>query len=300
MNTVGSLRAARAEDAEAILDLAVLSDLAEVGEPHTTIDEINVDLANDQLVAAVVEDGFGDLLGYSWVEMIPGHANVFGDIILRPGSHESVIKVLFDWLRRTSAELGPGLPAHVFANPNNTVKCGMYEEAGGTIVRRFYRMAIVLDQPPVLPELTDGIEIRQVERTESDLRTMHELIDTAFLDHFDPIREPYERWLALSADGSCQDLSLWWFATVNGVPGAGLYGSELPESGYVDVLGTLREYRGRGLAKALLLNAFGEFYRRGRTKVGLSVDADSLTGATRLYQSVGMTVQHEWVRYALP
>ncbi len=300
MNTVGNLRAATVDDAEAILDLAVLSDLAEVGEPQTTIDEINVDLANDQLVAAVVEDGSGDLLGYSWVEMIPGHANVFGDIILRPGSHDSVIEVLFHWLRRTSAEVGPGLPTHVFANSKNTVKRGTYEKAGGTVVRRFYRMAIVLDQPPVVPELPAGVEIRQVERTEADLRTMHELIDVAFLDHFDPIREPYERWLALSADGSCQDLSLWWFATVDGVPGAGLYGNELPESGYVDVLGTLREYRGRGLAKALLLNAFAEFYRRGLPKVGLGVDAESLTGATRLYQSVGMTVQHEGLRYALP
>ena len=61
--------------------------------------------------------------------------------------------------------------------------------------------------------------------------------------------------------------------------------------GYVGIIGVRRGRRGRGLAKALLLRTFGEFWRRGVTRVSLDVDADSPTGATRLYESVGMHVE---------
>ena len=39
---------------------------------------------------------------------------------------------------------------------------------------------------------------------------------------------------------------------------------------------------------ALLRHSFAEFYRRGTTKVSLRVDAENLTGATRLYERAGM------------
>jgi mycothiol synthase len=48
---------------------------------------------------------------------------------------------------------------------------------------------------------------------------------------------------------------------------------------------------------ALLLHAFGEFYRRGVRTVGLGVDAQSLTGATRLYERAGMSVIAQFERY---
>jgi GNAT superfamily N-acetyltransferase len=52
-----------------------------------------------------------------------------------------------------------------------------------------------------------------------------------------------------------------------------------------------RPWRHRGLARAILLASLGEFWRRGRPTVALGVDAQSLTGATRLYESVGMSVR---------
>jgi ribosomal protein S18 acetylase RimI-like enzyme len=52
---------------------------------------------------------------------------------------------------------------------------------------------------------------------------------------------------------------------------------------------------GRGLAKALLLRSFREFHRRGQRRVGLGVDSENATGATKLYESVGMVVDTEQV-----
>jgi ribosomal protein S18 acetylase RimI-like enzyme len=65
----------------------------------------------------------------------------------------------------------------------------------------------------------------------------------------------------------------------------------------VGALGVRRPWRGRGLGRALLLRTFAEFRRRGVTRVTLGVDAENPTGATRLYESVGMDVELEAVVY---
>ena len=44
------------------------------------------------------------------------------------------------------------------------------------------------------------------------------------------------------------------------------------------------------LGRALLLHAFREFTTHAMTHAGLGVDSTSLTGANRLYESVGMHV----------
>lgn len=302
MKLVGSLRDATADDAEAILELNLLSDLAEFGEPNTTIDEVRSDFATDGLLSAVVDDPERGLLGYAWVEHQPGHLKTWGDIVVRPGADAAVAQVMLEWLRARARELGPDMPTHVFANSKNLMKQRMYAAAGGSIIRRFYRMGVSFEDapPPAVPVLGAGIEIRVVTAADADLRAMHAVVDVAFLDHFGHELEAYDRWRQHTVEGTSSDLSLWWLATVDGEPAAGLYGSVLPAGGYVDTLGTLRAYRGKGLGRALLLTSFAEFYRRGERKVTLGVDATNPTGALNLYGSVGMTVRHEGLRYELP
>ncbi len=66
--------------------------------------------------------------------------------------------------------------------------------------------------------------------------------------------------------------------------------------GWVGSLSVRRPWRRKGLAAALLHHTFGEFYRRGQRRVGLSVDSSNLTGATRVYERAGMhTDQHRAV-----
>ncbi len=64
---------------------------------------------------------------------------------------------------------------------------------------------------------------------------------------------------------------------------------EDPSRGYVAALGTRRPYRGKGIASALLRHVFRTLLERGKRGCDLHVDSDSLTGATRLYERVGMT-----------
>jgi ribosomal protein S18 acetylase RimI-like enzyme len=62
-------------------------------------------------------------------------------------------------------------------------------------------------------------------------------------------------------------------------------------------LGVRRPWRKRGLGLALLHHSFNEFYRRGKRKVGLGVDAQNLTGALRLYEKAGMHVDQAYDTY---
>ena len=58
--------------------------------------------------------------------------------------------------------------------------------------------------------------------------------------------------------------------------------------GYAASLGVIAPHRGRGPGRALLLTSLREFHGRDKSGPSLGVDAHSLTGATRLYESVGM------------
>ena len=65
----------------------------------------------------------------------------------------------------------------------------------------------------------------------------------------------------------------------------------------MSALGVRRPWRKRGLGLALLRHAFNEFYRRGKRKVGLGVEAQNLTGALRLYESASMHVDQAYDYY---
>jgi mycothiol synthase len=60
-------------------------------------------------------------------------------------------------------------------------------------------------------------------------------------------------------------------------------------------VGVRRPWRKRGLGLALLRHAFTEYHRRGVPRVGLSVDAESITGAPRLYGRAGMRVRESYI-----
>ncbi len=67
------------------------------------------------------------------------------------------------------------------------------------------------------------------------------------------------------------------------------------EWGWVETLGVRPAWRRRGIGQALLRSAFLAFFERGERTVALQVDAESPTGATRLYERAGMRVLYEVV-----
>ena len=106
--------------------------------------------------------------------------------------------------------------------------------------------------------------------------------------------EGFQRFIHIMTEYEGFDPSLWWLA-FEGDQLAGIclcrpQSYDDPNMGYVSILGVRRPWRTHGLGLAFLHHSFGEFYRRGKRKVSLGVDAENLTGALRLYEKAGMHV----------
>ncbi len=162
-------------------------------------------------------------------------------------------------------------------------------------IRSFYTMAIELDHMTPLPVIPPGITIRTLSGKD-DLRDIVFAVRDAFKDHWGYVHQPFEqeykRWRHFIEHDEDYDPSLWFLA-VDGeeIAGISLCNPESsldPDMGWVSTLGVRRPWRRKGLGLALLHHSFKEFYQRGKARVGLGVDASSLTGATRLYERAGM------------
>ena len=131
--------------------------------------------------------------------------------------------------------------------------------------------------------------------TPRDAQVAHETHQETFQDmwgHAPSSFEDWQHWLL----GDDHDWSLFFVAEADGEPvGVALCrpSPTEPEIGAIRVVGVRRPWRRKGVARALMLHAFAEFRRRGMRGASLGVDAESLTGAQRLYASVGMHVDRE-------
>lgn len=67
--------------------------------------------------------------------------------------------------------------------------------------------------------------------------------------------------------------------------------------GWTDRLGVRPEYRGRGIAKALLAASMRTFRAAGLDGAGLGVDSDNPTGAVGLYRALGYVSADTVIRY---
>jgi mycothiol synthase len=175
----------------------------------------------------------------------------------------------------------------------------LMELRGYAEVRRFYDMAIELREAPPRPAVPAGLTLEPFD--ENEARAFHDALDEAFQDHWEHHTVPFEKWWELRSNAPSYDGSLW-FVVRDGDELAAVVRNE-PErrgGGYVGAIGVRRPWRGQGLGRALLLHTFGVFYARGQTRVTLGVDATSPTGATQLYESVGMAVEMEAVVWEKP
>ena len=171
-------------------------------------------------------------------------------------------------------------------------------ERGFTKVRRFYRMEIdVTDASP--PPLDPGVTLTRLGDDQQLRRVYHEVMQTAFIGHWGHVPVDYDTWVARVTASPHLDWDLLCLARVDGVPAAGLKLRIYDDLGFVDTVGTLKEFRGRGLAKTLLRTAFAESLQRGQSHVELGVDTENDTGAVAVYEKAGMSVafaHDEWSR----
>ena len=218
---------------------------------------------------------------------------------------------LLHWAEQRALQELPNVPAKLRIAP----RVGTYREAekpkklfedmGYRHIRSSYHMLIEMDGPVPEAEFPNGITLRTYN-PETDAEAVYRAQTDSFRDHFGFVEEPFEEglkrfkhfWgqagfdpglLFLAMDGPSGEIA--------GISLCPPHAIDDPEQGWVGTLGVLRPWRKRGIGLALLRYSFNEFYRRGKRKVGLGVDAQNLTGALRLYESAGMHVHQAFDQY---
>jgi mycothiol synthase len=174
----------------------------------------------------------------------------------------------------------------------------LHKEEGYLPLRYYWRMEIDLNVPPAPANFPEGIELRPFVKDEH-ARAVLDAQNESFRDHWGNHAETYEQWAPRKFGRKEFDPTLWMIAwDERSAQIAGFSQNRYRGGiGWIGTLGVRRPWRKRGLGEALLLHSFAEFYKRGTTTIGLGVDAQNPTGATRLYQKAGMHAVSEFVVY---
>jgi len=197
---------------------------------------------------------------------------------------------LLAWVLARACEKGISRLEH-YAGASPDGAGALLAEAGFAHVRTQWQMVRELTAESPEPVWPDGVTLRAYD-ADRDAREVWTLITRAFAGTFGSHQRTFEQWSLFAVgpgkDAICavQDGTLIAVATV----------SPRGESGYVGQLAVAPEHRGRGLALALLHEAFRRNAAAGLPETSLSVDGEN-AGARRLYEKAGMHVDREHRRW---
>jgi ribosomal protein S18 acetylase RimI-like enzyme len=295
MSDLGALavRACTAADVEAVLALARADEERVAGRASRLVEgDVRdwwqaVDLAADSwLVTSSVS---ATPVGVTWLE--PQGKDLGVAFPIAQTAPSRTLPLLVELVEHRAAELRLAR-VHVAVLVPDPAAEDLLRGLGYQEVRRFYDMAIELDDLPPAIALPDGCSLRVV--TPEDGPAFHETISEAFEDHWESHRRPFDEWWRLRTSDPEFDIS-WWFTVREGDRTVAAIRNVPARNGgvYIASLGVRRPWRGRGLAKALLRHTFARAWQAGFPRITLGVDASSPTGATALYRSVGMTTELE-------
>jgi mycothiol synthase len=288
------VRPVSAEDAPAVNTLVRATDVAVQGWSDTT----ETDLLDWWRLADLERDSWlienGEVAAYGLLYAHGATADL--DCFVHPAWKG---RGLGSWLLDRGVERGRerGLPkAHTWALAPDTDARRLFELKGFDEVRRYFRMQIELDAPPAPAEWP--VRFRVDTFTMDDARVFHAVLNEAFEEEWEWVAKPFERWLEERVNQPSFDPGLCFLVREGDEVVAALRGEpERSGGGWIGAIGVRKPWRTRGLGLALLRHAFAEFYRRGQPRIGLGVDVENPTGATRLYERAGMHVVYEAVAF---
>ena len=295
-----TIRAPAADDLVAVAAVFAADDIDDVGEVVLDADFIGsawnrsgFDLATD---AWVVVDDAGTIVGY-------GHAMRDGpDVVdswglVHPAHRgRGLGPALLDLIEGRAGKLLAGVPDAKFrqsVNAGDRAAAAMLQARGLRLVRHFWHMGIDLDGSVHAGRAPDGIEIAGVDPLE-DLPAMHAVLIEAFADDWGYHPEPFDEWATDYAGSPNYDPTIWLLARDRAEPVAASVAQVYGDRGWISEIGVLKSHRGRGIADALLRRSFATLAERGFGRVMLNVDAENPTGATALYERVGMRIIKRW------
>ena len=291
-----SVRPAAMSDLNAVFDLVAKQRKIDFGNAMISMDDLqrrweNCDLETDTM-AAFAE---GELAGYA--ELRDGDSPF---IYLAARNNVDLGFQLLKYLEQKAAvKAGGKIQLATQISEKNQPLLQLFASNGYSSNLSFLIMEVNLTELPAEPQWADGIRVRSFYRGH-DEQVTYQTDEEAAKDkgYHNPLS--YEDWVKrMGMDRDTFDAGIWFLACAGGdVAGVALNAHDRePGTVWVDHLSVRREWRNKGIGKALLLHSFSEFYRRGLRTVKLSVDSKSLTNAPRLYASVGMKVVQQYHIY---
>jgi mycothiol synthase len=291
------LRRPSAADAEAVAALKRTIETDRYGESDVTAGEVldewslpGLSLEDD---VWVVEDDVGLLVAYAlcWLEAPPDEAAA--EQLVAPSHRARGLNELLLGLCETrAAELatsvapGNGVSLEVWAHESDARRLELLARRGYRRQREFLRLERDLDDgfaPPIWPA---GIRVASF-RAGVDDAVVHAAFEEAFADQYGSGEPDLERWLQSRFAHGGPDLGLWLVAWDGAEAVGGIEATETPSGAYMGDLWVRPPWRGRGIARALMLEECAELRRRGMRTAFFGVDAANATGALQLHASLG-------------
>ena len=228
----------------------------------------------------------GEVRAVGWTDFIDDLAVGIG--VVHPRWKGTGLGVQLLERSEASARTRGAARMHQFVLGADQAAAALMTAHGYRDVRHFFEMAIEQTEPP------PPVELPVEAMREEDAQAFHAALDEAFQDHWEHHSRPFDEWWETHRKNPNLDLSVW-FMIRDGDEIAAVTRNEGNRNGggYIGAIGVRRAWRGKGYAKALLLHSFRAFYERGMPRVTLGVDAENPTGATHLYERVGMHVEQE-------
>ena len=206
---------------------------------------------------------------------------------------------LLGWLeartrQRFAEDTGTAPRLRIFMEQKQRHQAALLARSGYHVVRYFNEMHRPLTAPLPQMVLAAGLELVTMGPEMSEaVRLAH---NQAFADHWGSEPRDEESWRFTVNDPLARpDLSAVVLEARTGDVAGYQLASHDPESavtrgfseGYTELLGVRREFRGRGIAQALLADAMRRFAAAGMDKASLDVDSENPTGALALYLKMG-------------
>ena len=293
-----------AADVDAILAVVHACDIAAIGFPDFNADDVrewlDAPFTSPDADGWVVRDAHGDLVAWAYLDNSYGGRNEDASVYLHPEADQALYAPLVDLLVERGGEraAAAGHADHelVFWCTNEVVLEATVAAAGARKVKTFAQMRRQLDGTEGGLPLPDGVTISGVDPDdEAAMREFHAVYQASFAVHFSFEPSAYEAWRAHLTAAVGTPYDQWLVARADGVVVGVMQAADRDEDGggWVRNLGVLPAARGRGIARALLDQAFAVFHARGYTWAGLGVDLQNETGAYRLYESVGMQILYK-------
>ena len=262
-------------------------------------DDPRIDLERD---SRLVVDRIGRTVAF--VAAIPrqeasreARAFVLGEV--HPDSRgQGVGSTLVRWARDRAVEVlrerSPGVPIALYADaPIDALdRIRLLEHAGFVTVRYFTDMERTLDDDIEQRTLPGGL--RSAGWDDGSAGAVRDAHNAAFLDHWN-----FQPWDAQSWSHNIADApGLLRGATSIAIAGDTVAGYVIVfdstdshpdgrQSGELAIIGVRREYRGQGLASALITRSLEALAGAGYVRAELDVDAANSTGAVGLYERLG-------------